>query len=81
MTTDLTVYRDGDRYIIGRSSWQTCYSMTFGVADAYSRSEVRAILADLAKLPAAKIDEMKEVFWTDERFEAADARGLFGPAW
>lgn len=78
---DLTIYRDGDRYIIGRAAWQTCYSMTYGVADAYSRSELRAAVAYVRGLTLAQIDAAKRTFWTDSRFDVACAKGLFGPDW
>ncbi len=75
------VYRDGDRAIIGRSDWQTCYSMTYGVADAYTRAELRQALARAAAMNDAEALAAKRVFWTDARFEAADRRGMFGAAW
>lgn len=34
---------------IERADWQTCTSLTYGVADAYDRDEVREALAAVAK--------------------------------
>ena len=64
---DITVYQDGDRFIIGRKAWQTCYSRTYGIADAYSRPEVREIAADVAKMSLSEIEAAKRVYWTDSR--------------
>ena len=78
---DLTIYRDGDRYIIGRAAWQTCHSVTYGVADAYSRSELRGAVAYARSLTIAQLEAAKQTYWTDSRFETACAKGLFGPDW
>lgn len=78
---DIKCYRDGDRFIIGRAAWQTCYSMTYGIADAYSRKEVSQIAADIRKMTKDQIEAAKRVFWTDDRFEQACADGLFGSEW
>lgn len=78
---DLKTYRDGDRYIIGRASWQTCMSMTYGVADAYGRREARALIAEYSAMSAAAIDALKRSYETPYRFETACDDGHFGAAW
>lgn len=78
---DLKIYRDGDRYIIGRAAWQTCMSMTYGVAETYSRRGARQVASELSNKPLADIEAMKQTFWTDERFEQGCDDGLFGAAW
>lgn len=78
---NLKVYRDDDRFIIGRPEWQGCHSMTYGVAVAFSRREAAEIIAECQGKSAAELDAMKRLYWTDGRFEEAEERGLFGAAW
>lgn len=81
LPNDLTVYQDGDRYVIGRSVWQNCYSRTYIVADAYSRRELRAEVAHWSARPLDEIEAAKRVTETPDRFEAACDAGEFGAAW
>ena len=81
LPNDLTVYRDGDRYVVGRSVWQDCYSRTYMVADAYSRRELRAVVAEWAAKPLNEIEAAKRPTSTPDRFEDACDAGEFGVAW
>lgn len=74
-------YRDGDRVVIGRKDWQTCYSATYGVTVAYTREEVAAALTWAEGLTDAEAAAAKRYFETPYRFERADRRGMFGAAW
>ena len=79
--TDLAVYQDGNRFVVGRSIWQNCYSRTYMVADAYSRRELRAVLADWSSRSVAEIEAAKTTTSTPERFEDACDMGRFGAEW
>ena len=74
-------YRDGERWVIGRTDWQTCTSLTYGVADAYGRDEVHEALAGAAAVSDAEVEAAKRAFETPGRFERACGLGVFGPAW
>lgn len=78
---DWLAYRDGDRWVIGRADWQTCTSITYGVADAYDRDEVREALAAAAAMSDADAETAKRAFETPYRFERACGLGVYGPAW
>lgn len=79
-------YRDGDRFIIGAAEWQTgACSMTYGIATLYCDESPKANLPRMIRraqiTPAERCEELKHVFWTDERFETACDAGQFGAAW
>lgn len=73
-----TAFLDGDRYIIGRASDQTGYSMTMGFASAYSKREAADLIR---KFNADPPKQEPRVYWTDQRFEIACDDGKFGAAW
>lgn len=81
MAHDLTFWQDGDRFVIGRASWQTARSRTYIVADAYSRCELRQQMAFWAAQPLNEIEAAKRASETPYRFEAACDAGAFGVAW
>jgi hypothetical protein len=79
-------YRDGDRFIIGAAEWQTgAVSMTYGITSVYADEAPRVNVARAIRraqiTPTDRCEEIKHVFWTDERFETACDDGKFGPAW
>jgi hypothetical protein len=78
--TDLTIFQDYDRFIIAPRA-QTSLSMTTGVADAYSLTEAKKMLAEFRAKSEAEIKAALRTFWTDGRFEAACAAGKFGAEW
>ncbi len=79
--TDLTIFTDTDRFIIGRRSDQTCYSMTTGVAEAYTKAEARRALNEARQMTEAQLEAAKRTYWTDGRFESACEAGRFGAEW
>jgi hypothetical protein len=81
MASELKVFRDSDRFIIGAREWQTCLSMTMGVAEAYSVREAKALVQKWSSKSAQEIEAAKRVYWTDGRFEAACDAGRFGSPW
>lgn len=81
MASDLTFWQDGDRFVIGRASWQNCYSRTYIVADAYSRRELREQMAHWRGRPLNEIEAAKRASETPYRFETACDHGAFGVAW
>jgi hypothetical protein len=79
-------YRDGDRWIIGAAEWQEGgYSMTYGIATLYCDENPKANLPRMIRraqiTPLARCEELKQVHWTNERFETACDKGAFGAAW
>ena len=80
-TENLIAYRDGDRFVVGLASWQDCRSRTYGVADAYSRRELRNVMADWSGKSPTEIESAKRHFTTNERFEDVCDAGEFGAAW
>lgn len=70
-----TAFLDGDRYIIGRVSDQSCYARTMGFATAYSKAEAKALIKEFTANPPAR---EPKVYWTDGRFEIACDDGKFG---
>jgi hypothetical protein len=79
--TSLKIYQDQNRFIIGRSEWQSCLSMTVGVLETYSRKAAIAERKRLEALPLETLEAAKKTYWTDGRFEVACDAGRFGAAW
>ena len=75
------VYRDGERVIVGKPEWQTCTSLTYGVRDAFGRTELREALAEAARMSDAEADARKRGFESWGRFESACDAGMFGATW
>ena len=78
--TNLTIFRDYDRYIIAPKA-QTCLSMTTGLFEAYSMKQAAALLTEARAMSAEEVQAGLQTFWTDGRFEAACDAGKFGVAW
>ncbi len=77
---DLTIFRDGDRYIVGPRA-QSCRSMTDGLGSASTKREAREVLAAAQAMTPEAQKAALRVYYTDDRFEEAEAAGAFGPSW
>ena len=81
-TLTWNAYRDGDRYIIGPTEWQTsAVSLTYGIAEAWGRADAKSFIIWARAAPATEVEGRKRSFDTYDRFETACDRGDFGAAW
>lgn len=79
---DWRIFRDADRYIVGRDSWQgSAVSMTDGVVQVGSRAEAQQMLQEVSEWTEAQAEAERRVYWTDSRFEEACDASRFGPDW
>jgi len=78
--TELTIFKDYDRYIIAPRA-QTCLSMTTGLWEAGTLKQAQKLLAEAQAMTPEAIAAELRTFWTDGRFEAACDAGKFGPDW
>jgi hypothetical protein len=78
--TDLTIFRDGERYIIAPKA-QIGFSQTDGLWEAYSKRQALKLLAEARAMTDDEIKANIVTFWTNERFETACDAGHFGAAW
>lgn len=82
MATELAIYRDGDRYIVGRPEWQgRGVSTTYGVGEAATRRQAAEMVERYGRMTPEELEPMKRHFDTWDRFEDACDAGRYGAAW